>query len=93
MCRHYDPRVIAACKEDAAEEVHDKLKANFCEFFSPSEDAFAPGNRRAHDAAEAALKSLFGDDTDPAQQPPAAGGETNPTPDDPLQRARSLFKD
>jgi hypothetical protein len=91
MCASYDPRLLKACAEDAAEEVHDKVKANFCEYFIASEAAFAPGRMSAHREAEAALKSLFKD---------SRSGATGSSEDEAarsadceaLRRAESLFK-
>ena len=64
MCRHFDPRVPKQCREDDAEEVMDKDKPNFCDWFEP-----APGRHDAGKAADAAraevrLAALFGDAAD-----------------------------
>lgn len=36
-CRHYAPGRPNACLEPMAEEVLDKERANFCEFFDPGD--------------------------------------------------------
>lgn len=36
-CRHYAPGKPNACREPMAEEVLDKERANFCEFFDPGD--------------------------------------------------------
>lgn len=64
MCRHYDPRVTRQCREDGAEDVTDKERPNFCDWFIPSEDAFDPGRRSEADAAKSALDALFGSGDD-----------------------------
>lgn len=81
MCRFFDPAVPKQCREDDAEEVLDKYKVNFCEWFKPSADAFDPGRARQAARAEAELASLFGGDK--AEQP--AG-------DPLLENAEDLFK-
>lgn len=62
MCVNYDPRVPRQCREDGAEDVTDKEKSNFCDWFEPSAAAFDPARKSEADAARAALAALFGDD-------------------------------
>jgi len=61
MCRYFDSTVARQCREDDAEEVSDKERLNFCEWFVPSEDAFDPAARAQTDRARQALDALFGD--------------------------------
>ena len=61
MCLHFDPRVPKQCREDDAEEIHEKERLNFCEWFLASESAFDPGRKAEEDAARAALDALFDD--------------------------------
>jgi len=35
-CRHFDPGKSNQCIESQAEYLRDKLRANFCEYFSPN---------------------------------------------------------
>lgn len=59
MCRHYAPDLSDGCFEERAEEVSDKERANFCDYFSPVANAYTP--RESSDpAAEARLAELFG---------------------------------
>lgn len=60
MCRHYAPRLSGQCDEDRAEEVMNKERANFCDWFSPQPGAFVAGRDPAAGAARARLESLFG---------------------------------
>lgn len=62
MCRHYAAGVPRQCREDGAEDVAEKERANFCDWFVPSARAFEPGRKAEADAASAALAALFGDD-------------------------------
>lgn len=60
MCRHYDTAKAKQCRETAAEEVLDKDRANFCEWFQARPAAYAtPGHSDAA-ASRAELEALFG---------------------------------
>ena len=61
MCVHFDAAVPRQCREDDADDVTDKEKLNFCDYYSPSADAFDPARKAEADAARAALDGLFGD--------------------------------
>ena len=65
MCLHSDPDVPAQCREDDAEEVYEKEKLNFCEWFAPSDSAFDPAMKAEADRAREALDALFGDGENP----------------------------
>lgn len=65
-CRFYDPGAHWQCRETIPEEVRDKEKANFCEYFQlrPSAEGGSPGVGRAEEKAREArnkLDDLFGD--------------------------------
>ena len=62
MCVHFDETAPGKCREDDAEDVTEKERPNFCEWFKPSESAFDPERKSQADAAEDALAALFGDD-------------------------------
>lgn len=81
MCRHFDTTAVKQCREDDAEEVLDKEKVNFCEWFQPTANAFDPTRAGETDKARSALAALFGEGTEAEAQ------------DDTLQRkAEDLFK-
>ena len=83
MCVYYDVNVPKACTEDDALEVNEKARANFCDYFKPSDTAFVPGEIEAELAARAQLDSLFGGgDADP----------NSPTDDATFNAAEDLFK-
>lgn len=90
MCRHYAPAAPTGCDEDDALEVHEKARANFCDYFTPSADAF-DGREKAADAkARDALAALFD-----SEQPPGDThrAETLEDPEDSLRdAAESLFE-
>lgn len=59
MCRHYDTGKAKQCRERAADEVRDKTRANFCEWFQPApRSADASGKPDAPSRRE--LDKLFG---------------------------------
>jgi hypothetical protein len=81
MCRFYDPRVPKGCREDDAEEVRDKARANFCDYFKPSAQAHDLAFVAADAQARAQLDSLFGE-----------GGDGESGGDDAASAADDLFK-
>lgn len=64
MCIHYDPAATRQCREDGAEDVKEKERPNFCDWFIASEAAFDPNRKSAADAAQRALDALFGGGND-----------------------------
>lgn len=84
MCVHFDPGVARQCREDDAEEVREKERPNFCDYFRPSTDAFDPAKIDAETRARGELESLFS-----TSEAPAADGSSA---DDPLSKAESLFR-
>jgi hypothetical protein len=60
MCEFYDTSVAKHCRETVAEEVKDKTRANFCDYFRPTTAAYCPGDLSAADKARAELEALFG---------------------------------
>ena len=69
MCRHFDPNVPRQCREDDAEEVLEKARLNFCDWFVASEAAFDADRKSEEDQAKAALDNLFGDGDDEQREP------------------------
>jgi len=60
LCEFYNITVAKQCREPIAEEVRDKERANFCDYFQPRPQAHLPADREALDKAKAALDALFG---------------------------------
>ncbi len=60
MCRSWDRARPKQCREDDAEEVRDKERANFCDWFKPRSGAFDAAGAVAEAAAKSALEGLFG---------------------------------
>jgi hypothetical protein len=61
LCEFYDPRVAKSCREPIAEEVKEKARANFCDYFRPRPGAYRPPDVAAARQARAQLEALFGD--------------------------------
>lgn len=60
MCKEFDGR--NSCNEPIAEDVTDREKANFCDYFSPSGEVFEKKVRETQQNAKAQLAALFGDE-------------------------------
>ncbi len=62
MCEFYDTTVAKQCREPIAEQVNDKQRANFCDYFTARPNAYAPQDTTEADKARAELERLFGND-------------------------------
>jgi len=82
MCEFYAPGRPDDCAEDDALEVTEKTRANFCDYFKPTANAYAPGEMEAEQAARSRLEELFGSVADPADD----------TEDGATSRAEDLFR-
>jgi hypothetical protein len=82
MCEHFDPGVARACREDDAEEVKEKDRANFCDYFKPSATAFDAGFAQTDAKAREQLDGLF----------EGEAGQDEDDKDDNWQAADDLFK-
>jgi hypothetical protein len=60
MCVDYDEQVAKKCREPIAEEVSDKTRANFCDYFAPRAAAYVAPETDAAARARAELARLFG---------------------------------
>lgn len=96
MCLHYAPREPTGCDEEDALEVRDKTRANFCDYFEPSPNAYDGADQAAEQHARAALGALFGDDAaGSAGSKPSGAAPEDATPkacDADLDAANALFK-
>lgn len=59
MCADYDTTVAKHCREPTAEEVRDKTRANFCDFFEPRPGTYAAPNTAEVDRVRTELEKLF----------------------------------
>ena len=81
MCVHFDPGVPKQCREDDAEEVMEKERLNFCDWFVASDTAFDAGRKAEENAARESLDALFSGASGDAEQD-----------DDDLSEAEKLFR-
>jgi hypothetical protein len=94
MCAHYLPTAADGCTEDDAQPVQDKTRANFCDYFTPSPDAFDEQLRTADERARDELATLFGEGgPDPKQRADPTASDTTTSEQDALrEQANALFK-
>lgn len=71
QCRHFDTAKAKQCRELAADEVGNKTRANFCEWFQARTGAWS-GSASAG-GSRAALDALFGA---PAPEPSSGTGRS-----------------
>ncbi len=66
LCQFYDPRLQGKCREERAEEVRDKERANFCDYFKPRAGAYRAQDLARAQAARSRVDALFGAGQAPA---------------------------
>lgn len=60
-CVFFDPASHWQCRETISEQVKDKEKANFCDYFSPRQNPGEPaGEQQKKDDARNKFNNLFG---------------------------------
>lgn len=60
LCEWYSVAVAKHCREPIAEEVKDKERANFCDYFKPRPDAHVAPDVASSSKARTDLDALFG---------------------------------
>ena len=75
MCEFYDTSVAKSCREPVAEEVTDKERANFCDYFRGRAGVQAAGGVAEAEAARVELDALFGIDSEAGDAPEGAEAE------------------
>ena len=60
QCEYFDTGKAKSCREPVAEEVIDKKRANFCDYFRAAAGAWHPADRSKSDQARSELEELFG---------------------------------
>ena len=90
-CRHYDPNLSDACREDRADFILDKDKANFCDYFKVNTKAYQKQDDAAARDARAKLAELFGEE--PADPEAATEASPQSEADRALAELKRLFGD
>jgi len=60
LCEFYDIGKAKHCREPIAEEVREKDRANFCDYFKPKPGAYSDKPQTDAARARADLEALFG---------------------------------
>jgi hypothetical protein len=60
LCEWYSIAVAKHCREPIAEEVSNKERANYCDYYKPRPDAYSDAGLSAAAKAKADLDALFG---------------------------------
>ena len=72
LCEWYSTAVAKHCREPIAEEVNNKERANYCDYYKPRMDAYSDAGLTAAAKAKAELDSLFGGGKPAAESTDAA---------------------
>lgn len=65
FCQFFDANTARKCREKDAEEVIDKEKANFCDYFKPPPGPYSQAAVDKAQLARAKLDALFGGEAKP----------------------------
>jgi hypothetical protein len=76
MCEFYDTSVAKSCREPVAEEVNDKERANFCDYFRAIPGVQATGGHSESEEARAKLEAMFDMESKPASGDASTDGAT-----------------
>jgi hypothetical protein len=75
LCEWYSTSVAKHCREPIAEEVKDKERANFCDYFKPRPDAYSNAGQTAAEKAKAELDAVFGRSQSSGEAPPPSAAD------------------
>jgi len=64
LCQFYEPRWRQGCREERAEDVRERDRANFCDWFTPHSRANVAAGADKVSTAKARLDSLFGGESE-----------------------------
>ena len=98
MCAFYDTSVAKSCTEPVAEEVTDKERANFCDYFRAAPGAYSHAGAAAGAAARSELEALFGvegssDGADAPNDGPSRADRRRAEADEARRKLDALFGD
>ena len=85
MCMFYDPKSIDQCTQEDTEEVREKERANFCDYYKPRTGAYLVRYTSQADTAKDKLNALFGDS-------PGDGSQSTESSSSARQELDDLFK-
>ncbi len=93
MCESFNPRLRSDCDEPMAEDVREKERANFCDYFKPRPNAYVPTDDAKTEEAKSRLYELFGMS---AEKDKAAGNRNervSDESDEARKKLEELFSD
>ena len=61
MCKEFDAKLADQCRAELDDVPHEKQRANFCDYFTPSPNAYVVADDSEARAARAELNALFGE--------------------------------
>lgn len=64
LCEFFAINMSKSCREPVVDEVRDKERANFCDYFQPRPSAYNAEGQAREQQAKAALDELFGGSMD-----------------------------
>ena len=76
MCEFYDTSVAKSCREPVAEEVTDKKRANFCDYFRGQAGVHTAGGVGEAEGARAELEAMFGIESKAGEQSSASDAKS-----------------
>ena len=85
-CKSFDPSVSDGCREDQADFILDKDKANFCDYFKENPKAYKKLDKKEARAARAKLAELFGEEFSDE-----IGSTAQSESDDALAKLKEIF--
>lgn len=88
LCEFYDVTVAKQCREPIAEEVRDKERVNFCDYFTPRVIVHSSSAQDEARRAQAQLDQLFGAGAQPAGTASSAASDAA---DEARKKLEALF--
>jgi hypothetical protein len=85
-CKSFDPSISDCCREDKADFILDKDKANFCDYFKANPKAYKKLDKKEARAARAKLAELFGEEFSDE-----IGSTAQSESDDALAKLKEIF--
>jgi len=90
-CRHDDAALSSGCREDRAEFVLDRDKANFCDYFKPNPRPYREQENQEARRARSKLAELFGEAGHEDEVPRQKSAQSEA--DEALAQLKRLFGD
>ena len=93
MCESFNPRLHSDCDEPMAEDVREKERANFCDYFKPRANAYIPKDDAKVVEAKSRLYDLFGMSDEQDKSAGKRDEIVSAKTDEARKRLEALFED